>query len=173
MPGSSAVPDRPDEEPVDPRGDAGPAPRRGVPTKAVLAVLLVLSALYLGLLVQQGVRLVATGEVVGVLLGVAVLLVPLLCGWAVVRELAFGRSTERLADELAAVGGLPVDDLERRPSGRVVRADAERLFTRYRAEVEAEPQDWAAWFRLSLAYDAAGDRRRARAAARHAIELHG
>jgi len=175
MPGSSAVPDGPDE---DHRADAeraagAPAPRRGVPVKAVLAVLLLLSALYLALLVRQGVRLVSTGEVVGVLLGAAVLIVPVLCGWAVVREVIFGRDTERLADELAATGGLPVDDLRRRPSGRVVRADAERLFTRYRAEVEAEPQDWAAWFRLSLAYDASGDRRRARAAARHAIELHG
>jgi len=170
MPGSSAAPDRRGE---DPQGPGGPGPRRGVPTKAVLAVLLLLSALYLGLLVQQGVRLVATGEVVGVLLGLAVLLVPLLCGWAVVRELLFGRATGRLADELAAGGGLPVDDLQRRPSGRVVRADAERLFTRYRGEVEADPDDWAAWFRLSLAYDASGDRRRARAAARHAVELHG
>ncbi|MEJ5945877.1 hypothetical protein WDZ17_11290 [Pseudokineococcus basanitobsidens] len=138
----------------------------------MLAVLLLLSALYLGLLVQQGVRLLATGEVVGVLLGVAVLLVPLLVGWAVVREILFGAATQRLADELAASGGLPVDDLQRHPSGRVVREDAERLFTRYRAEVEQDDGDWARWFRLSLAYDAAGDRRRARAAARHAISLH-
>ncbi|WP_298992498.1 hypothetical protein [uncultured Pseudokineococcus sp.] len=143
-----------------------------MPAKAVVVVLLLLSALYLALLVQQGVRLLLTGEVVGVLLGLAVLLVPVLCGWAVVRELLFGRASERLADELAAAGALPVDDLRRRPSGRVVREDAERLFTRYRAEVEERPEDWAAWYRLSLAYDAAGDRRRARAAARHAIELH-
>ncbi|WP_298804927.1 hypothetical protein [uncultured Pseudokineococcus sp.] len=144
-----------------------------MPAKAVVVVLLLLSALYLALLVQQGVRLLLTGEVVGVLLGLAVLLVPVLCGWAVVRELLFGRASERLADELAAAGALPVDDLRRRPSGRVVREDAERLFTRYRAEVEERPEDWAAWYRLSLAYDAAGDRRRARAAARHAIELRG
>lgn len=151
----------------------GPSPRRGVPVKVVLVVLLLLSALYLGLLVQQGVRLMTTGEPVALALGLAVLLVPLLCGWAVVREVLFGRATERMADELAAAGTLPVDDLRRRPSGRVVREDAERLYTRYRAEVEDRPQDWAAWFRLSLAYDASGDRRRARSAARHAIELRG
>ncbi len=170
MPGSSAAPD-PAGSPSG--GGGGPARRpRRVPAKAVVVVLLLLSALYLALLVQQGVRLLLTGEVVGVLLGLAVLLVPVLCGWAVVRELLFGRASERLADELAAAGALPVDDLRRRPSGRVVREDAERLFTRYRAEVEERPEDWAAWYRLSLAYDAAGDRRRARAAARHAIELH-
>lgn len=167
MPGSSAAPD-----PADSSPGGGGRPRR-VPAKAVVVVLLLLSALYLALLVQQGLRLLSTGEVVGVLLGLAVLLVPVLCAWAVVRELLFGRASERLADELAARGGLPVDDLQRRPSGRVVREDAERLYARHRAEVEQRPEDWAAWYRLSLAYDAAGDRRRARAAARHAIELHG
>lgn len=173
MPASSPAPDPAADEPQDAGRPEGPPRRRGVPTKVVLLALVLLSALYLALLVQQGVRLVLTGEVVAVLLGAGVLLVPLLCGWAVVRELMFGRATERLADELAAVGGLPVDDLQRRPSGRVVRADAERLFSRCRAEVEEDPDDWARWFRLSLAYDASGDRRRARAAVRHAIELHG
>jgi hypothetical protein len=143
-----------------------------VRTKVVVGVLLALSLLYLGLLVQQGVRLLRTGEPVGVGLGLAVLLVPLLCGWAVVRELRFGLATQRLARELDAAGALPVDDLRRRPSGRVVREDAARLFEASRAEVDAAPDDWASWFRLSLAYDAAGDRRRARAAARHAISLH-
>jgi len=41
------------------------------------------------------------------------------------------------------------------------------------AETEAAPGDWRAWFRLALAYETAGDRTRARGAARHAIALHG
>ena len=41
-----------------------------------------------------------------------------------------------------------------------------------RAQTEAAPEDWRTWFRLALAYDAAGDRTRARAAARHAVALH-
>ena len=41
----------------------------------------------------------------------------------------------------------------------------------YRAAVEQTPDDWSAWFRLALAYDAAGDRRRARWATREAIRL--
>jgi Flp pilus assembly protein TadD len=39
-------------------------------------------------------------------------------------------------------------------------------------QAQARPDDWAAWFRLGTAYDAAGDRRRARAAVRHALQLH-
>lgn len=141
-------------------------------TKVVVVLLVLASALYIALLARQGVLLVGSGGPVGIGLGLALLLVPLLCAWAIVRELRFGRATERLARELEAVGGLPVDDLERRPSGRVVRADAERAFARYRAETEAAPEDWGTWFRLSCAYDAAGDRRRARATMRHAIALH-
>ena len=53
-----------------------------------------------------------------------------------------------------------------------VLAAADEAFARYRAETDAAQDDWCAWFRLALAYDAAGDRRRARAAMRHAAQLH-
>ncbi len=48
---------------------------------------------------------------------------------------------------------------------------AEEGFPKYRAEVGAQPRSWRAWFRLGLAYDASGDRRRARWALREAIRL--
>ena len=41
----------------------------------------------------------------------------------------------------------------------------------YAEAAEASPDDWRAWLRLGLAYDMAGDRRRARAAVRRAITL--
>ena len=128
-------------------------------------------ALYLVAIGWRGVLLLGSGEPVGVALGVGLLVLSLVGAWAVVRELRFGRDTERLAAELDAVGGLPVDDLPRRPSGRVERTAADALYARFRAEVDQAPQDWAAWFRLSCAYDVAGDRKRARAAMRHAIDL--
>ena len=42
---------------------------------------------------------------------------------------------------------------------------------RFKADVENAPDDWRAWYRLGIVYDAAGDRRRARAAVRTAIRL--
>jgi Flp pilus assembly protein TadD len=45
------------------------------------------------------------------------------------------------------------------------------LFPSYRAAVDADPENWRTWFRLALAYDASGDRRRARWATRTAIRL--
>ena len=76
-----------------------------------------------------------------------------------------------MANILADEGGLPVDDLPRTPGGRIVRGAADAQFPAYQAEVEAAPEEWRAWFRLSCAYDAAGDRKRARSAMRQAGKL--
>jgi hypothetical protein len=144
----------------------------GVRAKLVVGVLVVAFAFYAVTIGWRGVLLVADGRPVAVALGLAVVVLPLVAGYAIWRELSFGLATERLARELAERGALPVDDLPRRPSGRVDRAAADEAFERYREEAEAHRDDWTAWFRLGTAYDAAGDRRRARAAVRHAIELH-
>jgi hypothetical protein len=137
-----------------------------------VAVLLAAAVLfYLVTLGQRGWVLVSSGEPGGVALGAGVLLLPLLVGWAVAREMRFGVATERMAHRLEAEDGLPVDDLPRTASGRVDRSAADLAYQRYRAETDAAPQDWRAWFRLACAYDVAGDRRRARAAMRHAVSL--
>jgi Flp pilus assembly protein TadD len=64
-----------------------------------------------------------------------------------------------------------VSDLPRRPSGRVDRDAADAWFEGRRAEVEENSGDWRAWYRLAYAYDVAGDRRRARATMRKAVDL--
>ncbi|GAA3086786.1 tetratricopeptide (TPR) repeat protein [Kribbella aluminosa] len=142
---------------------------RAKQTAFLLAVVFVVYAVLIG---WRGVLLIGTGELVAIVLGIAVLVIPLLGAYVVWREIQFGRRTEVLARELEAAGGLPVDDLPRRPSGRIDRAAADAAFGQYRAAAEAAPDDWRVWFRLSTAYDAAGDRRRAREAMRKAIGQH-
>jgi len=142
-----------------------------VRTKVVVAVMLVAFAFYAVTIGWRGVLLVEDGHASTIGLGFAVLVLPFVTAWAVWREVRFGLATERLAKALDAEGGLPVDDLPRRPSGRVDRAAADGFFTRMREQTEAAPDDWRSWYRLALAYDAAGDRTRARAATRHAIAL--
>lgn len=141
--------------------------------KTTIALLVVIVVFYAGLIGFKGVGLLAGGSRVGQALGVALLVLPLLGLLLVWREIEFGRRTASLARELDAEGGLPLDDLPRRPSGRVDRGAADVAFQAMRAEVEARPDDWRGWFRLALAYDTAGDRTRAREAARHAITLRG
>lgn len=140
--------------------------------KAVVAVLVVAFVFYAVTIGWRGVLLVADGRPVAVAFGVGVLILPVVAGWAVWREVLFGLASERLGRELAAAGGLMVDDLPRRPSGRVDRAAADAAFEPLREQAELTPDDWRAWYRLATAYDAAGDRRRARAATRTAVALH-
>lgn len=136
-----------------------------------VAVMAVLLALYIVLVAQRAWLLLVSGDPVGVLMGVALFVLPVIAGWALGRELWFGVRAERLARRLEAEGGLPSDEVHVRPSGRAVRSEADALFPAYRADVEADPDDWRAWYRLGLAYDASGDRRRAREAVRTAIRL--
>jgi hypothetical protein len=141
-------------------------------TKAVIAVLVVILVFYAVLIGAKGVAFIASGDPVAVVLGVGVLVLPVLGLALVWREIVFGRRSAELAAALEAEGGLPVDDLPRRPSGRVERSAADEAFSSRQAEVEAQPDSWRAWYRLALAYDDAGDRSRARAAVRRAIELY-
>ncbi|WP_354595592.1 tetratricopeptide repeat protein [Frigoribacterium sp. PvP054] len=127
--------------------------------------------LYVVLVGQRAVLFVSTGEPVAIALGVALLVLPLLGLFALVVELRFGLRTQEIVRQLAAEGELPVDDLPRRASGRYEREAADAAFPAYKEAVEAAPDDWRAWFRLGLAYDACGDRRRARQALRWAIGL--
>ena len=141
-------------------------------TKAVIAVLVVVLVFYAVLIGAKGVAFIGSGEPVAVVLGAGVLLLPVLGLALVWREISFGRRSAELAAALEAEAGLPVDDLPRRPSGRVDRAAADQAFDARQAEVESEPESWQAWYRLALAYDDAGDRTRARSAVRRAIELY-
>lgn len=123
-------------------------------------------------LVVRAVDLFRTGKATGAALGVGVLLLVGVGGLLVAGEVRFGFGSERLGRRLADEGEL--DDLagvERTPSGRIPRDVADGLFAARKAEVEAAPQDWRAWFRLASAYGEARDTPRGRRAMRRAISL--
>lgn len=144
--------------------------RRGLlPALAVTALLVI----YVWAIAGRGVALLGTGEPVGIVLGAAVLAIPLLVIWLIWREWSLAAHVQRMADELAASDELPVDELPRSPGGRIDRAAADEAFALARTKAEAAPEDWRAWYHLAFAYDAAGDRRRARATLRHTAKLHG
>jgi cytochrome c-type biogenesis protein CcmH/NrfG len=136
-----------------------------------VALMAALLALYIVLVAQRAWLLVTSGQPIGIAMGLALVVLPIVAAWALGRELWFGVRAEQLARRLESEGGLPEEPVEVRPSGRVVREDGDAVFPIYRADVEAHPDDWRAWYRLGLAYDAARDRRRARAAVRRAIQL--
>ena len=140
-------------------------------TKIWVGAVTLLLVFYLVVSFQRSVLLMTDPNLTAKAIGVAYLVLPLGGAWALVRELLFGARTEQMAKILEAEGGLPEDTLPRTPAGRIVREAADLEFEKYRAETEAAPEDWRSWFRLSCAYDASGDRKRARAAMRDAVRL--
>lgn len=140
-------------------------------TKIWVGAVTLLLVFYLVVSFQRSVLLMSDPNLVAKAIGVAYLVLPVIGAWALVRELLFGARTERMARILEAEGGLPEDNLPRTPAGRIIREAADLEFEKYRIEAEAAPEDWRSWFRLSCAYDAAGDRKRARASMRDAVQL--
>lgn len=105
-------------------------------------------------------------------IGAGVLVLPLLVVGLLGREFLLAGTVQRMADDLADRGRLPVDDLPRSPGGRIDRDAADAAFGPYRDAVDADPTSWEAWYHLAFAYDAARDRRRAREALRKAAALY-
>lgn len=140
-------------------------------SRIAVGVMAALLLLYIALVAQRAWLLLVSGDPVGVTMGAVLVVLPVIAVWALWRELWFGVRAEQLGRRLEAEGEVPDDLVAVRPSGRVMRADGDALFPRFKAEVESAPEDWRAWYRLGIVYDAAGDRRRARAAVRTAIRL--
>lgn len=134
-------------------------------------VMAALLALYLVFVTQYAIILMSTGNGYAIALGIALVVLPIVGAWALISELMFVVRGQRLVRLLGDEGGLPVDDLPRLPSGRIDPVAADERFPAAKAAVEASPDDWRPWLLLGLAYDASGDRSRARWATRRAISL--
>jgi ABC-type nickel/cobalt efflux system permease component RcnA len=141
-------------------------------TKIGVVAIVSLMLLFAVVAVFSAIGFLQAPQPIAKLLGVAVLGIVAVGLWTLWRELRFGLAMERLGRTLEAEGGLPADDLPRSAAGRIDRAAADAQFETFRAEADAAPHDWRSWYRLSLGYDASGDRSRARRAMRDAIRLH-
>lgn len=128
---------------------------------------------YLILLSRTGIALISSGKPAAIGLGAAVLIFPIVGGWALFATLRAGFAHQRLAREAVEQGmELDISELPRMRSGRVQRDAADALFETVRAELEADRKNWVRWYRLARAYDYAGDRRRAREAMGKAVTMH-
>jgi hypothetical protein len=130
-----------------------------------------LLGIYLTLVGERSIALVASGEPVAIAMGSVMLFLPALAAVGIFFELRFGLRVEQLGEILKKEEAWPRFDFELRPSGRPTRESAEATFGKYREIVKMDESNWKAWFALGLAYDAAGDRARARKAMRTAIAL--
>jgi len=127
----------------------------------LVLLLVVVLAFYAVLIGVLGVSLLGDHRWLAKLLGLGVVLLPLVGVGIVAAELRFGRASERLA----AVAG----DAPEQFGGDDVGA----VFERCRADVEAAPGEWRAWYWLAVAYRDGRDAARGRRAMRRAIALQG
>jgi len=108
-------------------------------------------AVYAVLVAWRGWDFIASGEPAAVGLGLAVLVLPLVAGWLVWREVRFGFRMQELA-------------------GRIEMLDERSLEERI-AAARAAPDDWQAWYWAGVGLLEAGDKKQARAALDHAWEV--
>ena len=130
----------------------------------LLAIYLAFTANYAWILLRDPSPLVNA-------MGYGLAVLPLLGAWGLGSELLFARRSAALTRQLESEGLLPGEELPSLTSGRPDRHAAEAAFPQFQQDTEANPESWQSWLRLGLAYDACGDRRRARWAVRKAISL--
>lgn len=138
--------------------------------RARAAAVVAATALVAVYLLVRAADLVRTGTVRGALLGLGVVLLVAVGGVLVAGEVRLAAASQRLGTRLYDEGFVE-EDLPLTRSGRVDRDAADALFVRRRADVEAAPGDWRAWFLLASAYDMARDPQRGRRAMRKAVAL--
>lgn len=141
---------------------------RAVAGVVIVSTLLVLYFAFIGL---RAVALLQSSSIIAIAMGVALLILPAIGCWALLREILFGYRATQLIDLLEAEHLLPDDLGETLPGGRPDRAVADSVFDHYQHAVHERPESWQAWARLSIVYDACRDRTRARSALREAIRL--
>lgn len=129
-------------------------------------------ALYFALVAGRALMFISTDDPVARVLGVALLVLPALGVWWLIHEWRTGTTVQRMADELERDGRLPIHDGETDARGKLTAEAQESVFEVARRNVDAHPDDWAAWFHVAYAYEASGDRSMARKSLRHASDLY-
>jgi hypothetical protein len=138
-------------------------------TKIWVGVMSALTLLWVFSLAGRGLILLQEPDPVAQIMGLAILVLPVFAVWSIFSELRFGIRAQKLGERLVAEG---VSDLslEYRASGKATKESAQREFDRV-SQALSQGESWQLWFQLGQAYDANGDRKRARSAIRRAIAL--
>jgi hypothetical protein len=140
-------------------------------SKLSAALMGLLTLVYVALLSNTGFKLIGMESLIAKAMGALILVFPVVAIWLTVMEFRFGSQMEKLSTKIEADGNWPELAFDYRPSGRPTKDSAAKVFEQVAKKVAAEEGNYLNWFALGLAYDASGDRRRARAAMRRALKL--
>lgn len=136
------------------------------------ALLVAILGIFLWAVSGRVIAMITSGEPIMIALAIAGILIIALVGYAMAREWQLAFTVSAMARVLAERGELPEDTLPRSPGGRIDREAADAAFEQARIVTQQRPEYWGAWYNLAFAYDAAGDRKRARSTLRTAARLY-
>ncbi len=137
--------------------------------KIWVGVMSALTLLWVFSLAGRGLILLQEANLFAQFMGLAIMVLPVIAIWSIFSELRFGFRAQKLGQRLDAEGVADLA-LEFRASGKATKESAQREFERVSAAL-GENESWQLWYQLGQAYDANGDRKRARSAIRKAIAL--
>jgi cytochrome c-type biogenesis protein CcmH/NrfG len=145
---------------------------RALRIQLVIGFMCVALVVYFWMLGRIAMAFITSGRAAAIVLGLALLIMPLIGIWVMVSTVRAGLAHQRLA-RIAREEGMELDvsSLPRMASGRIQRDAADAMFETVRGELEDDPDNWRRWYRLARAYDYAGDRSRAREAMKKAVEM--
>lgn len=127
-----------------------------------------LALTYVFLLGGRSLTLLADPSPIAIAMGAGMLLFPIVAVWAISKEIRFGFAAEALTKRAISENLIELN-LDLRPSGRATKESAAKAFEDLKQDFDETL--WTNWFLLSEAYEAAGDRKRARASMRKALLL--
>ena len=133
--------------------------------KRIAFILTAVLLVYLGFAFSRGLDLLKTDSGAVKLLGLCVLVLPVLGGWLIVREIRFGFKSSSMGQQIS-------EDLlpSREIKPRTPEAEA-YLVTAVERTKQAQ-DSWQNWFCVALGYDLVGERKLARESMQHAVELN-
>lgn len=132
--------------------------------KRIAFVLTAVLAVYLFFAASRGFSLLQSSSTAVKLLGICVMILPILGGLLIVREIRFGYASSELAKRVD-VTLLPTGDVKPRSEEAQIYLDS---------VIERTKQDqdnWQNWFCVGVGYDLVGQRKLARESLQHAVAL--
>jgi hypothetical protein len=133
--------------------------------KRIVFILTVVLFVYLGFAFSRGIDLLKTDNGAVKLLGFCVLILPLLGGWLVIREVRFGFKSSQMGNQVSDVL-LPQREIKPRSP------EADEYLEAAVARTKDAQDVWQNWFCVALGYDLVGERKLARESMQYSVELY-
>ncbi|MFW0179305.1 hypothetical protein [Rothia sp. P7208] len=137
-------------------------------TKAFAWAIIIALTLYLLMSMRYALALFQAGTSTGYLMGAGMIGLPILGGWAMIREILFGIRVEKLEQQLHLED---TSNSYRELLQQLDDGQAQELFNTMEKLIEQEPHSWKNWFVLGRIYEVLKDRKRARKSIRIALAL--